>query len=80
MLLCIYIRARGIRPVAAVQYSEGNGDVEGGGEMGGETGSDKEYPMVLLQIPMCNEREVRRCRFLPIVLLLLSMNLSDLIH
>ncbi|OAY75329.1 putative xyloglucan glycosyltransferase 6 [Ananas comosus] len=58
MLLCIYIRARGIRPVAAVQYSEGNGDVEGGGEMGGETGSDKEYPMVLLQIPMCNEREV----------------------
>ncbi|XP_073002757.1 probable xyloglucan glycosyltransferase 6 [Typha latifolia] len=43
MVGCIYIRAKGIRPVAKAS------DVEEG---------EEEYPMVLLQIPMCNEREV----------------------
>ncbi|MQM01385.1 hypothetical protein Taro_034140 [Colocasia esculenta] len=50
VLGCFWIKFRGLRPVAAVEYG-GKGDAEKGGV-------DK-YPMVLLQIPMCNEREVR---------------------
>ena len=51
---CFWIRLRRLRPVAEVDYG-GEVDVENGGE---------EYPMVLLQIPMCNEREVRKISLL----------------
>lgn len=47
VLGCFYIKIRGLKPVAEVDYKQ---DAEN-------------YPMVLVQIPMCNEREVRRCRF-----------------
>ncbi|KAH7670495.1 Xyloglucan 6-xylosyltransferase protein [Dioscorea alata] len=54
MLGCAWIWARGIRPVAAMEYGKKeDGDLE----QGSRSGSD-EYPMVLIQIPMCNEREV----------------------
>nr|XP_010907238.1 probable xyloglucan glycosyltransferase 6 [Elaeis guineensis] len=49
MLGCIYIRVRGLKPVVAMEYEDG--DVEGGRVV-------ENYPMVLVQIPMCNEREV----------------------
>ncbi|WOL14420.1 putative xyloglucan glycosyltransferase 6 [Canna indica] len=49
---CFYIKLRGVKPVAAVEYG-GQGDLEGGRTMNVD-----EYPMVLVQIPMCNEREV----------------------
>ncbi|KAJ8484104.1 hypothetical protein OPV22_016589 [Ensete ventricosum] len=52
VLGCIYIRLRGVKPVAAVDYGS-QGDLEVGGAVNVE-----DYPMVLLQIPMCNEREV----------------------
>ncbi|CAK7349411.1 unnamed protein product [Dovyalis caffra] len=44
MLGCFWIKFRKLRPVAAVEY-DGRENV-------------KDYPMVLVQIPMCNEREV----------------------
>lgn len=50
ILGCFWIKFRRIRPLASVSY-------EGGVE------SVEDYPMVLIQIPMCNEREVRRCRY-----------------
>ncbi|KAK2996837.1 hypothetical protein RJ639_024971 [Escallonia herrerae] len=46
VLGCFWIRFRGIRPVADMDYS---GDVE--------SVTEEDYPMVLVQIPMCNERE-----------------------
>ncbi|KAK1314714.1 putative xyloglucan glycosyltransferase 6 [Acorus calamus] len=50
MLGCIYIKVRGLRPTLKAEGKEG--DVEKG-EV------EEEYcPMVLVQIPMCNEREV----------------------
>lgn len=54
VLGCFYIKLRGLRPVAEMDYKQ---DVENGGL------DEHDYPMVLVQIPMCNEREVRRCRF-----------------
>lgn len=56
VLGCLWIKIRGIKPVASVDYGK-EGDLES------ESG-DVVYPMVMVQIPMCNEREVRRCRFL----------------
>ncbi|CAK9182055.1 unnamed protein product [Ilex paraguariensis] len=47
VLGCFWIKFRGLKPVAVVEYSE---DVE--------NVNVEEYPMVLVQIPMCNEREV----------------------
>lgn len=47
MLGCFWIKFRKIKSVPLMEFDE---DVE--------SGSDKEYPMVLVQIPMCNEREV----------------------
>lgn len=44
MLGCIWIKLRGIKPVAVMEYSSNT--------------SMADYPMVLVQIPMCNEREV----------------------
>lgn len=51
ILGCFWIKFRRIRPVASVDYDKNVERVE-------------DYPMVLVQIPMCNEREVRTCRFL----------------
>ncbi|KAI5422973.1 probable xyloglucan glycosyltransferase 6 [Lathyrus oleraceus] len=45
ILGCFWIKFRRIRPVASVDYDKNVERVE-------------DYPMVLLQIPMCNEREV----------------------
>ncbi|KAG8387250.1 hypothetical protein BUALT_Bualt02G0001900 [Buddleja alternifolia] len=47
---CFYIKLRGLRPVAETDYYEQDA------EKGGMNLDD--YPMVLVQIPMCNEREV----------------------
>lgn len=56
ILGCVWIKFRRLKPKAVMEYTdtpsvdeEGNVNVE-------------DYPMVLVQIPMCNEREVRRCR------------------
>ncbi|KAK7304551.1 hypothetical protein VNO77_42432 [Canavalia gladiata] len=45
ILGCFWIKFRRIKPVASVDYDGGAQTVE-------------DYPMVLVQIPMCNEREV----------------------
>ncbi|XP_074268500.1 putative xyloglucan glycosyltransferase 6 [Silene latifolia] len=45
MLGCLWIKLRKIKPVAVMEY---DGNVRG----------LEDYPMVLVQIPMCNEREV----------------------
>lgn len=56
ILGCCWIKFRGLKPVASMEYpvncksDDVNVNVE-------------DYPMVLVQIPMCNEREVRRCGF-----------------
>lgn len=50
VLGCFWIKFRGLKPVAQMEYSA---DLE----------NAEDYPMVLVQIPMCNEREVRRCIF-----------------
>ncbi|XP_022847147.1 probable xyloglucan glycosyltransferase 6 [Olea europaea var. sylvestris] len=49
VLGCFYIKFRGLKPEAEMDYTE---DVENGGM------NVEDYPMVMLQIPMCNEREV----------------------
>ncbi|KAF5187114.1 Xyloglucan glycosyltransferase [Thalictrum thalictroides] len=49
MLGCFWIKFRKIKPVPLTASS--SKDVESGS-------SDEDYPMVLIQIPMCNEREV----------------------
>lgn len=54
VLGCFWIKFRRIKPVAEFEYSSSS-DLD-------------DYPMVLVQIPMCNEREVRQCRFLISVL------------
>ncbi|KAL2486313.1 putative xyloglucan glycosyltransferase 6 [Abeliophyllum distichum] len=48
VLGCFYIKFRGLRPVAEMEYE----DAENGGA------NVQDYPMVMVQIPMCNEREV----------------------
>ncbi|OWM82926.1 probable xyloglucan glycosyltransferase 6 [Punica granatum] len=48
VLGCFWIKFRGIKPVANVEY----------GKEGLENGNAEEYPMVMVQIPMCNEKEV----------------------
>ncbi|XP_042487326.1 probable xyloglucan glycosyltransferase 6 [Macadamia integrifolia] len=47
VLGCIWIKFRRLKPIAMMEFS---GDIEN------ENAED--YPMVLMQIPMCNEREV----------------------
>ncbi|KAK6141295.1 hypothetical protein DH2020_024964 [Rehmannia glutinosa] len=49
VLGCFYIKLRGLRPLAEMDYKQ---DDENGGLI------IDHYPMVLVQIPMCNEREV----------------------
>ncbi|XP_030454827.1 probable xyloglucan glycosyltransferase 6 [Syzygium oleosum] len=50
VLGCLWIKIKGIKPVASVDY-------EKKGDLDSESG-DEVFPMVLVQIPMCNEREV----------------------
>lgn len=52
VLGCVWIKLRRLKPVAVMEYPADTDDVK-----------VEDYPMVLVQIPMCNEREVRRCRF-----------------
>lgn len=52
VLGCFWIKFRRLKPLAEIEYSA---DVE--------NLNAEDYPMVLLQIPMCNEREVRPCMF-----------------
>lgn len=54
MLGCFWIKFRRVRPKAAMEYKDSPSVEE-------EDGNDnvEDYPMVLVQIPMCNEREVR---------------------
>ncbi|KVI12294.1 hypothetical protein Ccrd_009309 [Cynara cardunculus var. scolymus] len=47
VLGCFWIKFKRIKPVAEFEYSSDSGDV-----------NVEDYPMVLVQIPMCNEREV----------------------
>ncbi|KAJ4955830.1 hypothetical protein NE237_012613 [Protea cynaroides] len=47
VLGCVWIKFRKIKPVPQMEFS---GDIE--------TENAEDYPMVLMQIPMCNEREV----------------------
>lgn len=51
ILGCFWIKFRRLKPVASVDYSSNaeNGEV-----------NVEDHPMVLVQIPMCNEREVRK--------------------
>ncbi|KAI3450816.1 hypothetical protein Pfo_007481 [Paulownia fortunei] len=49
VLGCFYIKLRGLRPVVEMDYKQ---DAENEGV------NADHYPMVLVQIPMCNEREV----------------------
>ncbi|KAJ0113627.1 hypothetical protein Patl1_01514 [Pistacia atlantica] len=48
VLGCLWIKLKRLKPTAVMEYPVG--DVEGE--------NVEDYPMVLLQIPMCNEREV----------------------
>ncbi|TYH63415.1 hypothetical protein ES332_D07G191100v1 [Gossypium tomentosum] len=48
MLGCLWIKIRRIKPTASMEYPMGRV----------ETGNVDDYPMVLVQIPMCNEKEV----------------------
>ncbi|KAJ9697466.1 hypothetical protein PVL29_009331 [Vitis rotundifolia] len=47
MLGCFWIKFRKLKPVAVMEFSENS-----------EEQNVQDYPMVLVQIPMCNEREV----------------------
>ncbi|KAK4440514.1 putative xyloglucan glycosyltransferase 6 [Sesamum alatum] len=49
VLGCFYIKIRGLKPVAEMEYQLDPED---------ESMNPEDYPMVLVQIPMCNEREV----------------------
>uniref|UniRef100_M8ALV6 Glycosyltransferase 2-like domain-containing protein n=1 Tax=Aegilops tauschii TaxID=37682 RepID=M8ALV6_AEGTA len=55
---CFWIKLRGIRPVPNAAAAAGNGNGKGSDD--GEAGAQEEgdFPMVLVQIPMCNEKEV----------------------
>ncbi|CAL8177884.1 unnamed protein product [Prunus armeniaca] len=55
---CFWIKFRRVKPKAVMEYpttSSSNQDEEGNST---EDVNVEDYPMVLLQIPMCNEREV----------------------
>lgn len=47
VLGCVWIKLRRLKPVAVMEYPADTDDVK-----------VEDYPMVLVQIPMCNEREV----------------------
>lgn len=55
ILGCFWIKFRKVKPVAVMEFSDNLEEQNAGN-----------YPMVLVQIPMCNEREVRRRRFQPL--------------
>ncbi|TYH10560.1 hypothetical protein ES288_A07G186600v1 [Gossypium darwinii] len=48
MLGCLWIKIRRIKPTASMEYPIGRVEI----------GNVDDYPMVLVQIPMCNEKEV----------------------
>ncbi|XP_011089040.1 probable xyloglucan glycosyltransferase 6 isoform X1 [Sesamum indicum] len=48
VLGCFYIKIRGLKPVAEMEYEQ---------DAAYESMNPDDYPMVLVQIPMCNERE-----------------------
>ncbi|KAA0026095.1 hypothetical protein IC582_002172 [Cucumis melo] len=48
MFGCFWIKFRRLKPIAAFEYSSSDENAA----------SPEDYPMVLVQIPMCNEREV----------------------
>lgn len=52
---CFWIKFRRVKPKAAMEYKTTSSN----DEEEGSTENVEDYPMVLLQIPMCNEREVR---------------------
>ncbi|KAF3435917.1 hypothetical protein FNV43_RR23009 [Rhamnella rubrinervis] len=52
MLGCFWIKFQRLKPKAAMEYKDTPSVEEEGNE------NVEDYPMVLLQIPMCNEREV----------------------
>lgn len=56
VLGCFWIKFWRIKPKPVMNYKSGT-SVEQDGNF-----NLLDYPMVLVQIPMCNEREVRRCR------------------
>lgn len=72
---CFWIKLRGIKPVANAAAGNGNGkgsdDVEAGAQ-------EEEFPMVLVQIPMCNEKEVscRKQNEFPVLCLLFFLCLK----
>ncbi|KAK9944679.1 hypothetical protein M0R45_010239 [Rubus argutus] len=51
---CFWIKFRRVKPKAAMEYKTTSSN----DEEEGSTENVEDYPMVLLQIPMCNEREV----------------------
>ncbi|XP_004290158.1 PREDICTED: probable xyloglucan glycosyltransferase 6 [Fragaria vesca subsp. vesca] len=53
VLGCLWIKFRRVKPKANMEYKTTPSSEEEGG-----TENVEDYPMVLLQIPMCNEREV----------------------
>lgn len=53
VLGCAWIKLRKLKPTAMIEYT-----------VGVEAENVEDYPMVLVQIPMCNEREVSIRRFL----------------
>ncbi|KAI3937759.1 hypothetical protein MKW92_030964 [Papaver armeniacum] len=53
MLGCFWIKFRRLKPVPLMEFNDGEG---GGGDV--EDQNSEDYPMVLIQIPMCNEKEV----------------------
>ncbi|XP_062023375.1 probable xyloglucan glycosyltransferase 6 [Rosa rugosa] len=53
VLGCFWIKFRRVKPKATMEYKTTPSSEEEGG-----TENVEDYPMVLLQIPMCNEREV----------------------
>ncbi|KAF0928136.1 hypothetical protein E2562_038044 [Oryza meyeriana var. granulata] len=50
---CLWIKLKGIKSVPKFGGGKGSDDVEAGPD---------EFPMVLVQIPMCNEKELDRLR------------------
>jgi len=52
VLGCFWIKLRRIKPVASMEYPT---------KLVGEGVRLEDYPMVIVQIPMCNEKEVRTC-------------------
>uniref|UniRef100_A0A453FL68 Glycosyltransferase 2-like domain-containing protein n=1 Tax=Aegilops tauschii subsp. strangulata TaxID=200361 RepID=A0A453FL68_AEGTS len=55
---CFWIKLRGIRPVPNAAAAAGNGNGKGSDDVEAGAQEEGDFPMVLVQIPMCNEKEV----------------------